>query len=522
MSVTPAQLAAEVAKRRTFAIISHPDAGKTTLTEKLLLYAGMVRTAGMVKGRKQQKGAASDWMAMEQERGISITASAMQFPYGDALLNVLDTPGHQDFSEDTYRTLTAADAAVMVFDAAKGVETQTRKLFQVCRLRNIPVFTFINKMDLPAMEPLDLLSEIEEVLGIAASPRSWPVGSGREFRGVIDLDSEELIAFQRTAGGATKSEATRIPMAEAELDEKTRDELELLEGAGTEFDLEAVLRGEQTPVFFGSALTNFGVEPFFDAFTEMAPTPKPRAATDPDGAEVQVDPVETPFSAFVFKIQANMDPRHRDVTAFLRVCSGSFERNETVLHHRTGKKVRLSRPHSLMAGGRETVGAAFPGDVVGVINPGTFRIGDTLSATGGFDYQPLPSFQPEVFARVSAADVSKRKSFDKGMHQLTEEGAVQVFDWPERNAEVVAACGELQFEVLVHRLKAEYNVEARIEKLPFQASAWLEGDPDTFRAPYDCALVRGRRGKDLVLLRSEWDRGRAMEANPDHKLVEFA
>lgn len=509
----------EVAKRRTFAIISHPDAGKTTLTEKLLLYAGMVRTAGMVKGRKQQKNAASDWMAMEQERGISITASAMQFPYGDSLLNVLDTPGHQDFSEDTYRTLTAADAAVMVFDAAKGVETQTRKLFAVCRLRGVPVFTFVNKMDLPAMDPLDLLSEIEDVLGIATAPRNWPVSSGKQFQGIVDLQSEEMIRFQRTAGGATISESTRTPLAEAlaDLPEEVRDELELLEGAGTEFTPEKLMNCEVTPVFFGSALTNFGVEPFFDNFVDLAPHPAARPADTEDG-EIEVDPVGSPFSAYVFKIQANMNPRHRDNTAFLRVCSGRFEKQAVVDHHRTGKTVRLSRPHSMMAGGRETVDYAYPGDVVGVINPGTFRIGDTVSQGGGWNFKALPAFQPEVFARIRPEDVSKRKSFDKGVEQLAEEGTVQVFERLVQGDRIYGVCGQLQFEVLRFRLEHEYKVKTHLEPMAYKTSAWVDGDPDTFKAPYQCSLVRDREGRFLVLLRSDWDRQVAAKDNPNHTL----
>ena len=372
-SIPDPELAREIARRRTFAIISHPDAGKTTLTEKLLLYSGLIRTAGMVRNRKG-KLATSDWMGMEQERGISITSSAMQFPYKDAIINVLDTPGHQDFSEDTYRTLTAADAAIMVLDAAKGVETQTRKLFEVCRIRKIPVLTFMNKMDLPGRAPLDLLHEVEEVLGIHASPINWPIGSGREFVGVVDRRTSEVLLFTKTAAaGAQKADVERIALDSAGLAERLgpersahlRDELELLEIAGNEFSREAFLAGAVTPAFFGSALTNFGVEPFFDAFVELAPPPSARPVDLADGSERRVDPASEPFSAYVFKIQANMDKRHRDCLAFVRVCSGRFERDLVVRHHRMGRELRLSRPHSMVAEVRNTLDVAYPGDIVG-------------------------------------------------------------------------------------------------------------------------------------------------------------
>src|SRR5688572_468499 len=469
MAGTPADtLARETARRRTSAIISHPDAGKTTLTEKLLLYSGMIRTAGMVKNRKG-KLATSDWMGMEQERGISITSSAMQFPYKDAIINVLDTPGHQDFSEDTYRTLTAADAAIMVLDAAKGVEAQTRKLFEVCRIRRIPVLTFVNKMDLPGRAPLDLLHEVEEVLGIHASPINWPIGSGREFAGVIDRRSGEVLLFTKTAAaGAQRAEMERLGLDDARLAERLgrersahlREELELLEVAGNEFTREAFLAGAVTPAFFGSALTNFGVEPFFDAFVELAPPPGARPVDLEGGGEKRLDPASEPFSAYVFKIQANMDRRHRDCLAFVRICSGLFERDLVVHHHRLDRDIRLSRPHSLVAQERSTVDLAYPGDIVGLINRDTFRIGDTLSLKGGFEHKPLPSFQPEVFARITPKELTKRKSFDKGLEQLINEGAVQLL-LPESgvNEPIVAAVGQLQFEVLQYRLRDEYSAE---------------------------------------------------------------
>ncbi len=439
MIMTDSQLLSEIRaaaeRRRTFAIISHPDAGKTTLTEKLLLYSGMIRTAGMVSGRKGGKVAASDWMAMEQERGISITASAMQFQYKGAVINVLDTPGHQDFSEDTYRTLTAADSAIMVIDAAKGVETQTRKLFEVCRLRQIPVLTLINKMDLPGRPPLELMAEVEEVLGIHASAVNWPAGSGPDFVGVVNRDSRELLLFTKMAfGGAAKAKMTHLSLESAEAEaalahdirQTLHHDLELLDVAGNPFTREGFLRGEVTPVFFASALTNFGIENFFDAFVELAPSAGSRPADRSDGAEITVDPVETPFSAYVFKLQANMNPRHRDSTAFLRVCSGRFERDMVVKHHRLGTEVRLSRPHSLIAQERNTLDLAYPGDIIGIINPGLFAIGDTISLTDGFNFKPLPQFQPELFARLRPTDVGKRKAFDKGMHQMAQEGTVQI------------------------------------------------------------------------------------------------
>ena len=519
-----------VAKRRTFAIISHPDAGKTTLTEKLLLYSGMIQTAGMVRGRKGGKTAVSDWMGMEQERGISITASAMQFPYKNAVINVLDTPGHQDFSEDTYRTLTAADCAIMVLDAAKGVETQTRKLFEVCRLRGIPVMTFINKMDLPGREPLDLMHEVEEVLGIHSSAVNWPVGSGREFVGVVDRRSKELILFTKTSvGGAAKAAVERIALSDPGVKdhvseglwEKLHHDLELLEVAGNPYDHSEFLKGKVTPVFFASALTNFGVEPFFDAFVEMAPPPGARPADTPNG-EITIDPVETPFSAYVFKLQANMNPKHRDSTAFLRVCSGRFERDLVVKHHRLGRDLRLSRPHTMLAQDRSTLEVAYPGDIVGVINPGVFAIGDSLSLTGGFNFKPLPSFQPEIFGRVRPKDVAKRKSFDKGVEQMTAEGTVQMLkSWDELDF-YVAAVGRLQFDVLQYRLKSEYGVETEIELLPYTCSAWLLGNPDNFDPPVAVLKTKDKQNRPVILFKTSWDKDYTTRKCPDHPLADMA
>ncbi|HAT11787.1 MAG TPA: peptide chain release factor 3 [Planctomycetes bacterium] len=527
-------LTRETARRRTFAIISHPDAGKTTLTEKLLLYSGLLRTAGMVKNRKGGKLATSDWMTMEQERGISITSSAMQFEYHGHVINVLDTPGHQDFSADTYRTLTAADCAIMVLDAAKGVETQTRKLFAVCKLRGIPVLTFINKLDLPSRSPLELMAEVEEVLGIAASAINWPVGSGREFVGVADRAAKDLVLFEKTSvGGAQRASMQRLPLASPEaqaaipedLRRQLAEDLEMLEIAGNPFSREAFLGSRITPVFFGSALTNFGIEPFFDAFVELAPAPSSREVVTTTGSE-SMDPIAAPFSAYVFKIQANMNPKHRDQMAFIRICSGRFERDLVVKHVRAGqvlREVRLSRPQTLVARDRNTLDEAFPGDVVGLINAG-FAIGDTLAVKGGFEHQALPQFPPEHFARIEPSDLTKRKGFDKGMETLAGEGAVQVlrsYDNPIANP-FIAAVGRLQFEVLQFRLKDEWNVETTLTPLPYACSGWLHGDIETFKPTPGAQVAKDARGRIVVLFPSEWDRQYCLRQNPEHQLLDFA
>ena len=531
MPVDHVALAREVARRRSFAIISHPDAGKTTLTEKLLLYSGMVRTAGMVKGRKGSKAAASDWMAMEQERGISITASAMQFAYKGIVINILDTPGHQDFSEDTYRTLTAADSVIMVLDAAKGVETQTRKLFDACRMRGTPVFTFINKWDMPGRDPIELMDEVEGILGIHASPRNWPIGVGREFCGTVDRESHIAWLYEKTGvGGSSIPKTTRLPLAEVEAvlgRERAlglQHELELLEHAGNPFQREDFLRSQVTPVFFGSALNNFGVEPLFDAFLELAPPPSSRLASVADGTQRIVDPVEDPFSAYVFKLQANMNPRHRDVVAFLRINSGRFERDMQVVHERLGKRVRLSRPHTLMVAERETLDEAYPGDIIGVISPGSFAIGDTLSAEGGLRYEGLPQFQPEHFARVDPVDMGKRKALDKGIEQLAGEGAVQMlWELGQPNSyPILAAVGRLQFDVMQYRLRDEYGVEVRLAPLPYQCSAWLRGELSTFKKSSGAKLVQDRHERPMILFNTTWEKELAIKNNPKHELVDFA
>ncbi len=523
---------AETERRRTFAIISHPDAGKTTLTEKLLLYSGMIRTAGMVGGRKSAKAASSDWMEMEQERGISITASAMQFEYQGCVINVLDTPGHQDFSEDTYRTLTAADSAIMVIDAAKGVELQTRKLFAVCAMRKIPVLTFINKMDLPGRDPFELIAEVEEVLGIQAAAYNWPIGSGREFKGVADVADGTVTLFNRAAaGGSQRAEAHTMALSEAISSGKLSEtqakevefELELLRTAGNKFTSADFLTGKVTLVFFGSALTNFGLEPFFEAFVKKAPCPSVKLVDLDNGEEEIIDPVSDPFSAFVFKVQANMDPRHRDSVAFLRVCSGRFERDQLVHHHRLNKSIRLSRGHKMFAGERDTLDVAYPGDIVGVINPGAFMIGDTVSLNGGFKFKPLPQFSPEVVARIRPKDVIKRKAFDKGILQLAEEGAVQVLTASTGYSadKLIAAVGRLQFEVLQYRLKNDYQVDTILEMLPYECGAWLVGDVSTLKLGQRTLIARDRFDRPVVLFRSERERQFAADENPNHKLEAF-
>jgi peptide chain release factor 3 len=525
------QLAENISKRRTFAIISHPDAGKTTLTEKLLLYSGMIQTAGMVRGKKGRRSATSDWMALEQERGISITSSAIQFNYKDAVVNVLDTPGHEDFSEDTYRTLTAADCAIMVIDAAKGVEKQTRKLFEVCRLRKIPVMTFINKMDMPGREPLDLMHEVEEVLQIKSYAVNWPIGRDRDFTGVYDREADECLIFTKiSTGGSQKAAITRYPLngeeilkiVGAEEVQKLKHDIELLDIAGNVYRIEDFLVGQVTPVFFASALTNFGVEPFFDAFVHTAPSPKGRIADNLKGEEVHIDPVTTPFSAYVFKIQSNMNKKHRDSMAFMRICSGKFEKDQVVKHHRLKREVRLSRPHSMIAGSREVIDCAYAGDIIGVINPGLFSVGDTVSLTGDFNFKKLPQFQPEIFAKVYPKDIGKRKSFDKGIEQLIEEGTIQqLFPRTAFGDQVFAAVGNLQLEVFQYRLQDEYGVETSVSVLPYNCSAWIIGDINTYRNPSTALLLKDRQGRPISLFQSSWEKDYAIKQNPDHQLVDI-
>jgi peptide chain release factor 3 len=517
----------EINRRRTFAIISHPDAGKTTLTEKLLLYGGALDLAGAVKAKRNQRSATSDWMALEQERGISVTSTVLQFPYHGYTLNLLDTPGHQDFSEDTYRTLMAADHAVMLIDSARGVEAQTIKLFHVCRQRGIPIFTFFNKMDRPGIEPLELLGDLEEVLGIRSVPMNWPLGMGDTFRGVYDLRTQQLHLFQRTEHGKTVApvQVTGVddPALAALVDEGTyrqfRDEIELLEGAGEPFDRERILAGQLTPVFFGSAANNFGVQLFLDTFLEISTPPGPRPT--PEGP---LPPDREGFSGFIFKVQANMDRRHRDRVAFMRICSGRFERDMAVYHPRQGKNVRLSRPHKLFAQERETVEEAFPGDIVGLINPGVFAVGDTLYTGKPVRFEEMPRFPPEHFARLVNPDPNKRKSFQKGIDQLREEGAVQVFYFKDQAREpILAAVGQLQFDVVRFRLETEYGVETRMEPLNYSHVRWLEGSPEAIKAirwPTGTAFAEDPEGRPVGLFNSEWSVNYVSEKNPDVTFVD--
>ena len=519
----------EVERRRTFAIISHPDAGKTTLTEKLLLYGGAIHLAGAVRAKANQRNTTSDWMEIEKQRGISISTSVLQFDYLGNQINLLDTPGHKDFSEDTYRTLTAADAAVMLIDAAKGVEPQTRKLFEVCRMRGIPIFTFINKLDRPSREPLDLIDELENVLGIRSCPMSWPIGMGDRFRGVYDRVSSELLAFQ-TDGEANQKgrlEARKVmgindpefvkllsgprnDMDEAkELYDTMRSEVELLEVAGDPFDLPKILAGQLTPIFFGSAMNNFGVQRFLERFIEFAPKPAPRETVDDI-----IEPTSTQFSGFIFKIQANMDPSHRDRVAFMRICSGKFERGMEVTHSRLEKKIKLSKPLNFFAQERVIIDEAWPGDIVGLLDTsGELRIGDTLCTTAGgaapIEYAGVPRFSPEHFAMVTIKDPMKRKQLQKGLEQLSEEGVVQVYRQRGLGDKdpILGAVGALQFEVLQHRLQAEYSVDTRVEKLGFIHARWVVGeglDPDFFERREDSRCLLDRDELPVVLFKSDW------------------
>lgn len=521
-------IAREVARRRTFAIISHPDAGKTTLTEKLLLYGGALREAGAVRAQKAARHATSDWLELEKQRGISVSSSVLHFEHDGYRVNLLDTPGHRDFSEDTYRTLVAADSAVMLIDAAKGVEAQTRKLFEVCRLRRIPIFTFVNKMDREGREPLALISEIEEVLGIDAVPLDWPIGAGRDFRGVYDRRARAALLFSGGHHGtlqvderavAGEPDAPTLREALGPFAETVAEGLALLDGAGVAFDRDAVAGGRQTPVFFGSALTNYGVLPFLERFLELAPPPGPRPSS-----RGPIDPVASPFAGFVFKIQANMDPDHRDRVAFVRICSGRFERGATTVHARTGKPVRLTRSTLVMAQEREQVDEAFPGDVVGLFDPGLFRIGDTLCDDGDFSFEGIPSFSPEHFARVEVAQVLKRKALAQGLEQLSQEGVVQLFAEPGTgsSAPILGAVGPLQFEVLQHRLATEYRVQLQLTPLPWTLARWPRAgfDPQAFRFSDSVQVVEDRDGRPVLLFRSPWNLQVTRDKHPDLVLAE--
>ena len=531
-----ASIADQISSRRTFAIISHPDAGKTTLTEKLLLYTGSIQTAGSVKGKSSAKHAVSDWMDIEKERGISVTSSVMQFTYNGCCVNILDTPGHQDFSEDTYRTLMAADAAVMVIDAAKGVEAQTIKLFKVCTLRHVPIFTFVNKLDREARDPFELMEEIENVLGIGTYPMNWPIGSGQNFRGVFDRQARKVLAFEGDGRGNSTKKVAEIEasLGDPELDEligaenhrNLMDDIELLDGAGDELDLDAVATGKLSPAFFGSALTNFGVEPFLQEFLRLAPTPL--AYTDQLTGE-PVAPAENDFSGFVFKIQANMDKNHRDRIAFVRICSGMFERGMDAWHVQGHRRLKLATGTAMMADDRAIVDEAYAGDIVGLFDPGIFSIGDTLCAgKRRMEYPPIPTFAPEHFARIAQVDTLKRKQFVKGMEELAQEGAIQIFRELDAGMEsvIVGVVGVLQFEVLEQRLHSEYHVEVRRQPLGFTDIRWIanepgEVDPKQLNLTRDTMRVEDMRGGKLLLFTSPWNVNWATEHNPDLKLSEF-
>jgi len=521
-----AELETAVEQRRNFAIISHPDAGKTTLTEKLLLYGGAIHEAGSVKARRAQRKATSDWMAMEQQRGISITSTVLQFGYQDCQINLLDTPGHQDFSEDTYRTLAAADNAVMLIDVAKGLEPQTRKLFEVCRMRSLPIFTFVNKLDRPGREPLELLDEIEQELGLQTYVVNWPIGIGDRFKGVFDRRQQQIHLFERSAHGTKEAKATVVdlgdPQIEALLEQELyyqlKEDIELLEGLGPELDLDLIHSGKMTPIFFGSAMTNFGVQLFLDAFLDYALKPGSRNST-----VGEVDPTHPDFTGFVFKLQANMDPKHRDRVAFVRVCTGKFEKDMTVSHARTGKTVRLSRPQKLFAQDRESLDIAYPGDVIGLNNPGVFAIGDTIYNGKKLEYEGIPCFSPELFAYLKNPNPSKFKQFQKGVKELREEGAVQIMysaDESKRDP-ILAAVGQLQFEVVQFRLKNEYGVETRLEMLPYSVARWVTGGWEALKQAgrlFNTVAVKDNWGRPVLLFRNEWNLQQVEGDHPKLKL----
>jgi len=504
----------EIQKRRTFAIISHPDAGKTTLTEKLLLYGGAVQLAGSVTARKNQRATTSDWMELEKKRGISISSTVLQFDYSGYRLNLLDTPGHKDFSEDTYRVLTAVDSVVMVIDAAKGIEPQTRKLFEVCRQRGVPIFTFMNKCDRPMKDPLALLDELERVLGIGAFPVNWPIGNGFEFRGVFDRQTSLMHLFERTVGGKYRAPVSvggvDDPAVRGQLDDetfrRTVEELEMLEHAGEIFADAAVLAGKSTPVFFGSASNNFGVQLLLDGFLKHSPAPKSRVM-----GGIEISPERPEFSGFIFKIQANMDPKHRDRIAFVRVCTGKFERDMTVHHSRSEKKVRLSSSHKLFGNERETVDEAYPGDVIGLVGHDSFGIGDTLTTDATILYKEIPRFTPEAFAHLHNPNTAKYKQFRQGLEQLLQEGVIQALYL--RNSSVktplLAAVGPLQFEVVQFRLESEYGAESRLESAPWTVVRWLpadmkEDDLDALSLPTGAKLAYDIGKNPVVLFTNDW------------------
>lgn len=519
------QVESQRLRRRTFAIISHPDAGKTTLTEKLLLFGGSIEIAGAVRGRKTQRTATSDWMELEKQRGISVSSTVLTFEYHDVQVNLLDTPGHHDFSEDTYRTLMAADAAVMVVDAAKGVEEQTEKLFRVCALRQLPVLTFVNKCDRPGLSPLELMDQIERKFNIEVVCRNLPVGSGQDFRGIVDLESQQLHLFDER-DNQRRIQAKRVPVAKLEaldLPESVvsgvREDLELLGGAGATFDRAAFLAGRQSPVYFGSALSNFGVEHFLQGFLQLCPPPGDRLS---DRGPVPAG--RSQFAGFVFKIQANLDPRHRDRVAFVRVCAGRFERDMEAVHARTGRRLRLPRAMRVFGQDRQTMDEAYPGDIIGLVNPGEFLLGDTLCQGEPVQYEPLPQFSPEFFGILSCSDTSRRKQFDRGLQQLVEEGAIQVFldQKAARREMILAAVGELQFDVVRFRLESEYGTQTHLSWRPYKLARWISGPPEALedlKLPYAARQVQDQQGFPAVLFQTQWDAEYAERENPT---VQFA
>lgn len=525
-----AELQVAVEHRRNFAIISHPDAGKTTLTEKLLLYGGAIHEAGAVKARRAQRKATSDWMAMEQQRGISITSTVLQFEYQRCQINLLDTPGHQDFSEDTYRTLAAADNAVMLIDAAKGLEPQTRKLFEVCRMRSLPIFTFVNKLDRPGREPLELLDEIEQELGLQTYAVNWPIGIGDRFKGVFDRFHQQIHLFERSSHGSREAKDTVIDLGDPRIEQlleqdlyyQLKEDLELIEGIGPELDLELVHQGKMTPVFFGSAMTNFGVQLFLDSFLKYALKPEAR-----NSSIGEMPPTYPEFTGFVFKLQANMDPKHRDRVAFVRVCTGKFEKDMTVNHARTGKIVRLSRPQKLFAQDRESIDVAYPGDVIGLNNPGVFAIGDTIYNGKKVEYEGIPCFSPELFAYLRNPNPSKFKQFHKGVSELQEEGAVQIMysaDESKRDP-ILAAVGQLQFEVVQFRMQNEYNVETGLELLPYSVARWVAGGWEALKKVgrlFNTVTVKDNWGRPVLLFKNEWNVGQVEADHPELKLNKTA
>lgn len=530
--ITLANLNEEIKRRRTFAIISHPDAGKTTLTEKFLLYGGAINLAGSVKGKKTAKHAVSDWMEIEKERGISVTSSVLQFNYDNYCINILDTPGHEDFSEDTYRTLMAADSAVMVIDGSKGVEKQTIKLFKVCVMRHIPIFTFINKMDRDANDPFELCDEIESILGIKTCPINWPIGSGKEFKGVYDRNTKIVSTFTAAMNGQKEVAERDLHIDSDELigeigphfKDKLIEDVELLDGASAEFNMDEVNAGTLTPVFFGSALTNFGVETFLKHFLKMTSSPLPRNSN-----EGIIDPFTEDFSAFVFKIQANMNKAHRDRIAFMRICSGKFESGMEVNHVQGGRKVKLSQPQQLMADERKIIEEAYAGDIIGVFDPGIFSIGDTLELSNKkFAFEGIPTFAPEHFARVRQIDTMKRKQFIKGINQIAQEGAIQIFQEYNTGMEeiIVGVVGVLQFDVLKYRLESEYNVEIRLETLPYEYIRWIgnptEIDLDRIVGTSDMKKIKDLKDRPLLLFVNEWSIGMVLDRNKGLILNDFA